>query len=291
VEHTVTGSSGWYVTSTGSTIDEELSRARTIVLGGLGVSLKLANEVELYSNATQNFRAINYSDMRITSPTFLVDTNLKDESGYTLDLGFRGASQWYSYDVSGYYLRYNDRLGTINKTNPQDSSSYQFRTNAYTTGIEAVVDVNVSELFGMALGDPSIHVMLNASRTWGEYISSQNASIEGKQVELVPTHIVRCGLNTQWKGFSMSLLASFVGEQFSDASNTVSTANAVNGIIPAYSVVDLSVGYQWSWLRVDASCNNLLNTSYFTRRAGGAPGPGIIPAEPLSLFATVRVSL
>jgi Fe(3+) dicitrate transport protein len=33
------------------------------------------------------------------------------------------------------------------------------------------------------------------------------------------------------------------------------------------------------WLRAEVNVNNLFDRRYFTRRAGGYPGPGIIPAD------------
>jgi Fe(3+) dicitrate transport protein len=35
----------------------------------------------------------------------------------------------------------------------------------------------------------------------------------------------------------------------------------------------------------------VLSEKYFTRRAGGYPGPGIMPAEPRNFFITVGVKL
>ena len=74
-------------------------------------------------------------------------------------------------------------------------------------------------------------------------------------------------------------------------SNAKRTANAVEGIIPAYHVADLSLGYTHNILTLEAGINNVTNHSYFTRRASGYPGPGIIPAEPRSFYLTVGIAL
>jgi Fe(3+) dicitrate transport protein len=65
-------------------------------------------------------------------------------------------------------------------------------------------------------------------------------------------------------------------------------ANATRGIIPTYSVMDISASYQFKWLRLQAGVNNLTDNSYFTRRATGYPGPGIIPASPRSFYVALR---
>ena len=114
----------------------------------------------------------------------------------------------------------------------------------------------------------------------GRYLSSENVSVQGKQVEFAPSYTVRTGLRTAWKGASLGLLVSAVGAQYSDANNTTVSSTAVTGRIPSYIVADLTAGYTTGGLIVTASFNNLFNAQYFTRRASSYPGPGIIPAEP-----------
>ena len=84
---------------------------------------------------------------------------------------------------------------------------------------------------------------------------------------------------------------------YSDASNTVFQADGLQGIIPAYTVWDLSLSTRLPRLltrdlrgvRAELNVNNLLDRRYFTRRAAGYPGPGIVPAEPRTVLAGVRI--
>jgi Fe(3+) dicitrate transport protein len=87
-----------------------------------------------------------------------------------------------------------------------------------------------------------------------------------------------------------------VGEQFTDATNTGEhpgefVSNAVAGLIPAYFVMDMSANYRWQRWRFSLSVNNLGDARYFTRRASGYPGPGIIPATARSVFLGVKFDL
>lgn len=287
LEHIVSSAEGWYRTGD-STYTEDYSLPRTFLLGGMGISWKFTQEQELYANAVQNYRSITFPDLRITNPSMVVDPDLKDSRGYTLDLGVRGVlADAMTFDISGFYVRANDRIGDI----AQGTSI--LRTNvadAYTTGLEAMVDVGVTRLLEASTEIPSVHVMINGSMISSAYMSSQNPALDGKDVEYVPPYTVRTSLILGWKGIGMSLLASWVGQQYSDASNAESTPTAVAGIIPAYQVWDLSASYTMDWFRIEASCNNLLGESYFTRRARGYPGPGIIPAEPRSVFLTIQAN-
>jgi len=54
------------------------------------------------------------------------------------------------------------------------------------------------------------------------------------------------------------------------------------GPIPAYQLLDFFLNYQYKKYRIGLSLNNLGNQVYFTRRATGYPGPGIIPSDPFN---------
>ena len=114
-----------------------------------------------------------------------------------------------------------------------------------------------------------------------------------KKVENAPRNIFRGGLTAGYKSFLITGQLSSVGETFSDANNTVlPTANAQNGLIPAYMVTDLSATYKFSkHLNIKAGINNLTDERYFTRRAGGYPGPGALPADGRTFFISLGAKL
>ena len=82
---------------------------------------------------------------------------------------------------------------------------------------------------------------------------------------------------------------SFVGHSFSDANNTMaSSANGNVGLIPSYTITDLTASYKFSKnLNLKAGINNLWDLRYFTRRAGGYPGPGAMPADGRTFFLSI----
>ncbi|MBI2794044.1 MAG: TonB-dependent receptor [Ignavibacteria bacterium] len=271
-----------------SVIDEQRSRSRVVALAGIGISWKPNEGLELYGNATQNYRSITFSDLRVTNPNLVIDPNISDERGYTLDLGTRGTLFGsVSFDASIFYLRYSDRIGEVLRVGgPPYYLPYTYRTNigdAYTSGIEAVVDLNISQVFELSESLPTIHWLINGSAMRSQYLESEAASVEGNAVEFVPAYIIRTSLSAQWSRVRCSISTSWVGEHYTDASNAVYTASAVTGSIPAYSVTDLSISYSASWFSIEGSLNNILNAYYFTRRASSYPGPGIIPAEPRTI--------
>lgn len=290
VESITTGSDGYYRLRD-STINSSEGRTRTVVLGGIGATYDL-DDVQLTLNATQNYRAIWFSDLRITIPNYAVDPNIKDESGYTLEAGVRGRiGSTLSWDVTGFLLRYNGRTGEIVQN--INGTSVRVRTNvadATSRGIEALADLSLTRLLTESTEAPDIHLVFNGTLLDSRYDTPSDTSIDGKFVEYAPSAIIRTGLQGTYKGFRGSFLVSHTAEQFTDAKNTLSSANATAGKIPAYTVADVTLGYTYDRYTLDVSCNNVFGASYFTRRSGSYPGPGILPAEPRNVFATLRVT-
>jgi Fe(3+) dicitrate transport protein len=111
-----------------------------------------------------------------------------------------------------------------------------------------------------------------------------------KQVEYVSPIILKSGVRFRSKKWSVQFQASYNSSQFADASNSViPSGDAVIGEIPAYLVMDLSTHYTLNQsFRFELSVNNLTNQNYFTRRASGYPGPGILPSDGVGIYGTVQ---
>ncbi len=305
LEHIATRSDGYYrrrlFDQAGNAVvdrvvEEENERVRHFLLAGIGAAYQAGEFAELYLNASQNYRAVTFSDLRIANPNFVVDTAIMDERGYTIDFGLRGQKgNLFRYDVSAYYLRYNDRIGLLLRADePPLYLDYRLRTNvadSYTLGLEAVGEADVLRLIRGAIHPWGLVVFGNMAFNHARYINTEDLSILGNQVELVPLLMLRSGATLIWKQFQAQMQVSFLSQQFTDATNAIRSSSAVNGVIPAYSVSDVTLRYcarRWS---VETGVNNVFNQMYFTRRAVSYPGPGIIPGEGRSWFVTVGWAL
>ncbi len=278
-----------------SLVYDQMSKPRSFVLFAIGASYRPKEGMEIYGNLSQNYKAINFNDLRINNPNFKVDPNLQDETGYNFDLGYRGKYKTFLvYDVSVFYLRYNNRIGFVQKVDTTLFKTYRYRTNvsaSSTVGLECVIEVDWFRLNKKIDPSSSLKTFVNVAFIDGKYTNSQEAAYEGKKVELVPSLTAKSGVTWVRKKLKLSVQYSYTGEQYTDASNSEFDPNAVSGIISAYHVMDFSAKYSFKVLFVEANCNNLTNSSYFTRRASGYPGPGIIPAEPRSFFVTLGVKI
>lgn len=265
---------------------ETRSRERDFVLMGIGFSYK-PKSVELYANAVQNYRAINFTDMQVKNTSLVIDPHIQDERGYNFDLGFRGkVKKQFQFDASVFALLYNQRIGEYFTTDNLNRA-IRLRSNiadAYSAGLEFFVQDNLLRHWGKN-SDKKLTLFINSSFIHSEYVSSKINAFDGKKVELVPNVTLRTGLGYSNQRLSSSMQLSYIGEQFSDATNVgsdpnfPSTPNAVHGIIPSYMVMDFSASYSLKKWKLSMSVNNLTNSHYFTRRASGYPGPGIIPSD------------
>jgi Fe(3+) dicitrate transport protein len=276
--------------------EEQLSNNRSFVLLGLGASYRPTERIEVYANVSQNYRAINFNDMRVVNPNFRVDPTLKDERGYNADLGFRGKiSNVLDFDASLFYLSYHDRIGAVLREDTLDFTVFRYRTNvadSRNVGIETFVEADIWKLMKGNEAKQSLSFFSNITFLDARYTSSQETAFRNKRVELVPSAIVKLGATFRRQNFQASYQYTFTGKHFTDATNTeVIVPNAVIGVIPSYYVMDLSLKYGYKKFIVETGCNNLTNNIYFTRRADAYPGPGIIPASPRTFYVTLGVKL
>ena len=273
------------------TILENRKNERLFLLTGVGISKKLKNYVELYANYSQNYRSVTFADISTVNPAYAIDPEISDEKGYTIDLGLRGNyDNFFSFDANIFHLAYNNRIGFVQRLF-DDGNVKAYRTNtgdANTYGLESLVDINLKKLFGLN-SKYIFNTFLNLSIIESEYIKSEEPGVEGKEVEFVPKYNIKYGIKFGYKNFTSYLQYSYLASQFSDSSNSVeSNLSGVIGQIPAYEILDFSMNYKLGKIKLETGVNNILDKSYFTRRATGYPGPGIIPSPPRNYYFTLQ---
>ena len=276
-------------------VEDNRSNTRSFILAGIGLSYKKSDKMEFYGNISQNYKAINFNDMRIANPNLKVDPNLKDESGYSSDIGVRGnIKQVFNYDISLFLLSYNNRIGSVIKVDEVLFNTYRYRTNIADSknyGIESFLELDIWRMIKGEKAKTGLSVFSNVAWLDARYINSDEAAYANKKVELVPSINAKAGLTFKKKNMKATYQYAYTSEQYTDATNAVFTSNAVNGIIPAYYVMDFSVDYTYKRFTLASGINNLTNNMYFTRRADGYPGPGIIPSDGRSFYFTLQVKI
>ncbi|MBX9732757.1 MAG: TonB-dependent receptor [Chitinophagaceae bacterium] len=292
LEGSATGRNGY--TSSGAEITlQDITRSRSFWLGGIGAEYHIGKSTELYGNISQAYRPIQFANLQAPPTTDIVDPDLKDAKGYNIDLGYRSKLNGVvQFDLSIFYLQYNNRVGTITPT----GASYRLITNvgaSTSKGFEGYVEFNPIKVFTQST-KTDLLIFGSYAYTDARYSGDhKDASTKDKRVENAPETIFRGGITAGYKGLLLTAQLSYVGETFSDANNTVvPSANGNTGLIPSYTVTDLTATYKFSkQLNIKAGLNNLFDARYFTRRAGGYPGPGAMPADGRTFFISVGFKL
>ncbi len=268
---------------------------RSFLLFGIGASYEPNEQLEIYSNISQNYRSVTFSDIRVTNPTFIIDPEISDEKGFTFDVGARGRwRELISFDIGAYGILYDDRIGII-----LDDRANRVRGNigtALIVGFEAFTDWNLAKSLKLRSTSYKLNWFVNAAITDSKYLTSDENNVEGKKVEFIPLINLKTGLRFGYKNLLGSLQFTHLSEQYTDVENSSiphdgDSRNGLIGEIPSYSIMDLSFSYSYKKFKVESGVNNLLNEKYFTRRATGYPGPGIIPSEPRNYYLTVQFKI
>lgn len=272
-------------------------KERNFLLLGLGLSYKPLSKIEIYGNVSQNYRSVTFNDIRTASPSQAIDENITDEKGYSSDIGVRGKiGNSLSFDISGFALYYNDKIGEYEAPNPNGTGTVvRFRDNvgtALTYGVESMIEWNLATTFLKDTENYIWNVYTNVSLTESEYLKSNVPNVKGNKVEFVPFVNLKSGMGFGYKNFLSHLQFTYLSSQFTEARNIPTDDNdniyGIFGKIPSYYVMDFSTAYKWRNFKLEAGVNNLTDNWYFTRRATGYPGPGIIPSEPRVFYASLE---
>lgn len=289
-------------------VEDNRKFERSFLLLGVGSTYRIGRGAEVYGNISQNYRSVTFNDIRVVNPSFQIDPDISDENGFTADLGIRGTvSEMLTYDVSAFALLYDDRLGEVLRNETRINANgeeietgrvVRFRGNigtAFIYGLEGFTDLDLAEIAFRGAEKFRLNYFINLALTQSEYTRSEQNNVEGNQVEFIPLVNLKTGLRFGYGNLLGSLQYTYLSEQFTDATNAPQDPDdnqrGIEGSIPAYDIMDLSLSYTLGKFRLEAGINNLLDNSYFTRRATGYPGPGIIPAEPRTFYTTLQVQL
>lgn len=267
-------------------------RVRKLLLYGIGGEFMLTEKTNFYGNYSLAYRPVTFSELTPSATTETIDPNLKDASGFNADLGFRGSlKNFLLFDIGVFYLQYENRIGTLTVNNLPYKTNIG---NSVSKGIESFIEIDFVKLFIENTNFGSVKVFASNSFIDAKYVKWNNPdialdpfkAIEGKRVENAPKSIHRFGASYDIKGFSATVQYSRVGDVYTDAANT-ETPNAAGttGKLSGYQVWDASMSFKFlERYSIKAGVNNFTDEKYATRRAGGYPGPGILPANGRTVF-------
>lgn len=236
--------------------------SNTEVLPGLGATYQLIPEAQLYGGVYRAFSPASNG----AALDGLTDQNLDGERSINYELGVRGDSGPMTYELTGFYMDFDNQVVTGN-SDPNLSQSNAGETRHY--GLEAAMGYELGGGFSV-----------DSNVTWVPYSRFMTGENSGNRLPYAPKLLANLAFNYTQGKFSSSLTAHHRGEQYGDPTNLEEIPNdAAGGIwggkMASYSVYDLFVQYEVSEeLRLRGAVKNLTDKLYITGlRQGIYVGP------------------
>lgn len=231
-------------------------------LPGIGFTYQLVPAAQLYGGA---YRAFSPASNGVALDG-LVDQKLDGERSDNYELGLRGANGAFTYDVTAFYMNFDNQVVTGN-SDPNLSQSNAGKTLHY--GLEAALGVELGGGFS-----------LDTNFTWVPESEFRTGVNKGNRLPYAPKYLANAALNYTQGRLSTALNVHYRGEQFGDPTNRKDIPNdAAGGIwggqIRSYTVYDLLAQYQLNDnLRLQGAVKNLTDKRYITGlRQGIYVGP------------------
>ncbi|MCX6853351.1 MAG: TonB-dependent receptor, partial [Verrucomicrobia bacterium] len=258
--------------------------AQHVPLGALGLTYDVTQKSALYFNLSQGYKPPLYADT-LPINNNVANTDLQPGHTLTYELGYRGnPSPYYSWDVSGFFIDYQDRFGSTSTTGPGATTTVRNVGQSRNWGIDFSGEV---DLIALAAGDQAE----SATKRFGnlafhvayEWLNASfvDGPLDGKEPQYAPENLLRAGLTYRWRDrFKISLLHTYVSQHYANDNNTADFN------IPAYHVTDL-IAEAKVWkenVTLLAGINNLFDTDYYSRVRGN----GVDPAYGRNLYFGVR---
>ncbi|MBI1223932.1 MAG: TonB-dependent receptor plug domain-containing protein [Bacteroidetes bacterium] len=269
---------------------------RSFPLFGIGSEYEFDKNISAYANFTQNFRPVLHSDLIPATDFDRTNPDLKDSRGNNSEIGIRGnLNGFLQYDLNYFRLQYDDRIGTLVES--ENGQTIFYKTNIgdlLNQGSEIFLEIYPLRMFKANVAGFDFSLFTSTAFNSAKYtagtvaVAGENVNIKDNKAENIPNCTSRNGINLRYKKLTGTLQISYVGESYSDALNTKSTASGVNGLVPSYLITDFNLTYHFlERYSLKCSIGNLTDEHYFTRRATGYPGPGILPSDGRSFLVSL----
>jgi Fe(3+) dicitrate transport protein len=240
----------------------------TLALGGLGMEYATGDESAIYSNISQSYRPVMFTESVPTGSGQVVPQDLEEGEAVEYELGYRShANEWLTLDASVFLLSFSNQVGTMGNTIANVG-------DAVHKGLDLSVSTDLLRLVSGTDRHGALDWYVNATLLDAEFTDGPN---DGKTPQYAPDHILRTGLNYRRDDkLKLSFGGTFLSDHYANDNNTEAFA------VPAYMVWDLTA--EWKVhenIRLLAGINNLFDESYFAR----VRADGIDPADGRNFYA------
>lgn len=246
------------------------------ILFTAGAIYNATDNLEVFGGFSQNFAAIK--DSVIEGQASATNPNIPDLEGETadnFDFGFRYTNSWLRATLTGYYIKFNNRITFVSAGDgtsgidylEEGEGTYLNVGGIKSKGVEASISADFADYW-------NIYSSLTINDS--EYADTTADVVEGNKVALAPEFQLVGTLSYAREGMRAGISAKHVGSRYGDFANTQE--------LDSFTLVDAWVGYSLAEgtipgvQAVDLSLNitNLMDKRYL---GGGTPGSYFIGAD------------
>lgn len=200
---------------------------------------------------------------------------LNAEESWNYELGLRGKlNSFLTYELCAYRLDFSNQIIPVSESSGGTGAGLVNGGATLNQGFEGAFKWHISQWL-----KTSTKIALTGNFTFTDarfnddrFINSgsNKVNVKNNYTPYAPKYFHNAGLNIEHpKGFGCNLNANFVGEQFTDALNTITpSADGRNGLIKAYKVMDAGVYARFlkDKLYANFTVKNILNERYITSK-------------------------
>ncbi len=228
----------------------EEDRTVNVPLFGLGLSYQLTEESQFYANFSEAYKPVTYSETLPAIDNATVSEDVDPSKILNYEAGYRGQTEKINWDVSAFFLRYENKFGLVG-TNFQNTGASTHK------GVDLSGEMKFNSPFSL-YGNVEF---LDARYTWGPQ--------KDQTPQYAPKTMSRAGVIYRKEAdLKVSLMGVVVGRHYGNDNNgngtDVGTKNDFE--IPSYTVFDLTSDWTFkkNWL-LSGGINNLLDKNYTSR--------------------------
>jgi Fe(3+) dicitrate transport protein len=221
-----------------------------VPLLGIGLSYHATNESQIYANVSEAYKPLTWADAIATNVNETVAGDIEASKTLNSEIGHRGQTDTFNWDVSVFFIRYENRIAKI-------GTEYTNSGGGTHQGVDAAGEFKLKGSF---------NVYANTSFLNAKFSSGP---LKNLTPQYAPKNISRVGIIYHKEDqVKIALMGVFLSRHYANDNNgNGPTTNSGNDFeIPAYSVFDLTGDWHISkeWM-LSAGLNNLLNKNYYSR--------------------------
>lgn len=235
------------INSVTKVIDTNLMATNHIfsVIPGLGLNFQMNEDMTVFSGVHKGYAPPRIKDAISNSGEVY---QLEAEQSTNFELGVRGKiRKVLHYEVTAFHMDFTNQIIPVSESSGGTGAGLVNGGATIHQGIESALKLDLSQLFHSKTKYVLQGAMtfVNAEFKGDRFVKSgtETINVDGKATPYAPKYFHNASFNVELPfGLGFLFNANFVGQQYTDALNTVTPSpDGRNGLISAYQVFDLNV--------------------------------------------------